>query len=141
MNTIDFSIRPWELSDLPALIKHGNNPRIAANMTDSFPSPFVEEKARMFLEAACSHEPRRLFAIVVNGEAAGGIGLHPQQDVQRFNAELGYWLSESHWGKGIMPAAVKQVVEKGFRDLNLMRIFAKPFGSVCSKKRALCWKR
>ncbi len=132
-----FTIRPWQDSDLPALLKHGNNPLIAQNMTDSFPHPYLESNGRMFIEFARSHEPYRLYAIEVEGEAAGGIGIHPQQDIQKKNAELGYWLSQQHWGKGIMAAAVRELVKKGFSDFDLNRIFARPFGNNRASQRVL----
>jgi RimJ/RimL family protein N-acetyltransferase len=65
-----------------------------------------------------------IFAIEVNGEACGGIGLHGGTDVYRFNAEIGYWLSESHWGKGITTEAVQLLVKLGFDKYSWTRIYA-----------------
>lgn len=106
-------------------------------MTDSFPSPYTEERAKAFIEMAMSHTPTRLFGIEVEGEVAGGIGLHPQTDIMRTNAELGYWLSEQHWGKGIITEAIRQMVKYGFANLEVTRIFARPFGNNPASARAL----
>ena len=136
-DSMNFRLRPWSLSDLPSLVKYGDNPRIARNMSDQFPHPYTAEKARAFIEYARSEDPPRILAIEVEGEAAGGIGLHPQSDIHRKNAELGYWLGEPFWGKGIMTAATRQMVTYGFRHWEIERIFARPFGTNRGSRRAL----
>ena len=66
-------------------------------------------------------------AIDLEGEAIGAVGVHPQEDVYCKNAELGYWLAEPYWGKGIMTFVVKQMVQYGFEHFQIQRIFARPF--------------
>ena len=66
-------------------------------------------------------------AIDCKGEAIGGIGLGPQGDVDRLSAEIGYWLGEPHWARGIMTAAVKALSRYGFSELGLVRIYAAVF--------------
>ena len=135
---MEFKLRPWQKSDLASLIKFANNPLIAANMTDAFPHPYTEEKGLSFLEMVTAIQPLRVWAIEVNGEAAGGIGLHPQQDIMRRNAELGYWLAEPYWGKGILTRAVPMVVQEGFKTLTeIDRIYARPFGRNKASQRVL----
>ncbi|MCB0563426.1 MAG: GNAT family N-acetyltransferase, partial [Phaeodactylibacter sp.] len=75
---IHFQLRPWGPADLDSLVQFGNNPNIAQNMTDQFPHPYTAEKAKAFIEYAISNDPPSILAIEVNGQAAGGIGLHPQ---------------------------------------------------------------
>ena len=135
---MEFKLRPWLKSDLDSLVKYADNPAIAANMTDAFPHPYTKEKGIAFLEMVTAILPVRVWAIEINGEAAGGIGLHPQQDIMRRNAELGYWLAEIYWGKGILTSAVPQVVEMGFKILpEIERIYARPFGSNKASQRVL----
>ena len=78
-----------------------------------------------------------LFAIDVNGEAVGGIGLHPQTDIHRKNAELGYWLAEPFWGKGIVSKAILEIIEFGFKTYDIDRIFARPFGTNAASQKVL----
>lgn len=134
---MEFKLRPWQLDDLDALVKHANNPRIAANMTDGFPHPYQREKGIEFIGMATNGEPYRILCIEVDGEAAGAVGLHPQQDIMCKNMELGYWLAEPHWGKGIVTEAVKQMVEHGFRNWDVNRIYARPFGPNKGSQRVL----
>jgi len=134
---MNFTLRPWAATDLDSLLKYANNYLIAKNMTDKFPHPYTIQHAKMFIEFANSQHPYHIFAIDINGEAAGGIGVHPQSDIQRKNAELGYWLAEPFWGKGIITKAIAQMVEYGFKSFDINRIFARPFGSNKASQRVL----
>jgi ribosomal-protein-alanine N-acetyltransferase len=132
---IDFCLRPWESQDLDSLVRYANNKKIADFMTNKFPHPYTEENGRMFIEFARSHA--FIMAIEVEGKACGGIGLHPQDDIQCKNAELGYWLAEAYWGQGIITRAILQMLEYGFKNLDIDRIFARPFGSNRASQRVL----
>ena len=132
-----FHLRPWALSDLDSLVRHANNPDIAKFMMDGFPHPYTEENGEAFIAFATKDDPIHIFAIDVNGEAVGGIGIHPQADVQRKNAELGYWLAEPFWGKGIITNAIKQMIEFGFKTYDINRIFARPYGTNIGSQKVL----
>ena len=134
---MQFELRGWKFSDLESLVKHANNYEVARFMTDQFPHPYTEEKGKSFIEMAMNMDPQRFFAIDIDGQACGGIGIHPQQDIMRKNAELGYWLAQPFWGNGIITRAIPQVVEYGFKTFDITRIFARPFGTNARSKRAL----
>jgi RimJ/RimL family protein N-acetyltransferase len=130
-------LRHWKPEDIENLIKYGNNPAIARYMSDGFPSPYTREKGIRFIENAIKADPLRIFAIQFQGEAVGGIGIHPQDDIHRRNAELGYWLGEPFWGKGLVTQAVKEIVAYTFANFDLDRIFARPFGNNPTSHRVL----
>jgi RimJ/RimL family protein N-acetyltransferase len=130
-------LRHWSKADINSLVLHANHPAIAANMTDGFPHPYTTAAAEKFIEMAESHTPVRLFAIEVDSEAVGGIGIHPQTDIMRMNAELGYWLSVSFWGKGIATLAVKEMVKYSFDNFEFDRIFACPFTKNIASQKVL----
>src|SRR3954471_12741551 len=132
-----FTLRPWTIHDLGSLVKYANNPKIASMLTDKFPYPYTEENGKMFLTLASKNNPVNILAIDINGEACGGIGIHPQEDVQRKNAELGYWLAEPFWGNGIISRAIPQMVEYGFRHFDITRIYARPYGINLASQRVL----
>lgn len=136
-NIVPFRLRPFEDSDLENLVKHANNPKIAANLTDAFPNPYSHEDGKNFLAMAKGNTSGTIFAIEVDGEACGAIGLHQQTDIHRKSAECGYWLAEKYWGKGIIPEAIRQVVELGFKTLEINRIFARPFSFNKASQRVL----
>ncbi len=133
----DFIIRPWAKADLSSLVEYANNFNISKNLTNQFPFPYTEEAGKAFIEFAMSGDPIHIFAITVNDEAAGGIGIHPQSDIFSKNAELGYWLGEPFWGKGIISRAIRQMVEFGFKTYDIDRIFARPFGTNIASQKVL----
>lgn len=106
-------------------------------MTDQFPHPYTEENGLNFIRFATSEHPIRIFAIAVEDEAVGGIGIHPQKDIHRKNAELGYWLAEPYWGHGIVSAAIQEMLEFAFLHFDINRVFARPFGSNLASQKVL----
>lgn len=132
-----FTLRPWSMDDLDSLVQYANNPNIARFLTNQFPHPYTEENGRSFIEFAMSGSPKRIMAIDIEGEAVGGIGVHPQKDVYAKNAEMGYWLAEPFWGNGIMTEAIKQMIDYGFKNFDINRIFARPFGNNHASQRIL----
>jgi len=134
---MNLKLRAWNKNDLPSLVKYANNPEISKNLTDKFPYPYKKEDGLRFIEMATKNNQQNIFAIEVNNEAAGAIGIHPQDDIHQKNAELGYWLAQPYWGKGIVTEAIKQIVEYGFQNFDINRIFARPFGSNKASQRVL----
>lgn len=120
-------VRSWEMSDADALARHANNRNIWINLRDAFPHPYTKQHARDFLRTTRQRTPETLFAIAVNGEAIGGVGfvLHP--DVERVSAEIGYWLAEPFWGRGIATEALGAVTRYAIETHGLTRIYALPF--------------
>ena len=135
--SIEFKLRPWSMKDLPSLVKYANNFNISNNLTDKFPHPYSEEDGKTFIEFARKDDPIHIFCIEVNGEAAGGIGIHPQEDIHRKNAELGYWLAEPFWRKGIITKAVPHALDFAFRTYDITRVFARPYGRNIGSQRVL----
>ena len=134
---MEFKLRPWNISDLDSLVKYANNWNIAKNLTDKFPFPYSENSGRAFIEFATKDDPIHIFAIDINGQAVGGIGIHPQDDIHRKNAELGYWLAEPFWGKGVISNAVKQSVYFAFDTFHIARVFSRPFGTNLASQKVL----
>jgi RimJ/RimL family protein N-acetyltransferase len=134
---MQFKLRPFNLNDLDSLVENADNVEIAKFMTDAFPNPYTIEKGKAFIEMANKDNPVHIFAIAVNEKAVGGIGIHPQTDIHKKNAELGYWLGEKYWGNGIMTRAIKQMIEFGFKTYDITRIYARPFGSNIASQRIL----
>ncbi len=126
------------MEDLGSLVEHANDPTVAANLTDAFPHPYTVKHGKEFLERFLSMDPQLVLAIDVGGKAVGAVGIHPQSDVYRRNAELGYWIAKDLRGKGIMTELVKQATSRAFRILpDIDRIFARPYGSNPASQRVL----
>ncbi|MBS3913299.1 MAG: GNAT family N-acetyltransferase [Bacteroidetes bacterium] len=130
-------LRPWEMEDKLSLVKYANNKKIADNLRNLFPYPFEEKNADHFISLWTSMQPVRVFAIELDGEAIGAIGLHAKEDVHEKNMELGYWLAEPFWGKGIATRAVGMMVNYGFKTWPILRIYAGAFGSNIASQKVL----
>ena len=117
ISEMKFILRKFKESDLASLVKYANNYNIAKFLTNMFPHPYTEENGKDYLSLAINHPG--IFAIDVDGEVVGSIGLFPQTDIHQKSAELGYWLAEPFWGNGIVPQAIGEIVEYGFKILIL----------------------
>lgn len=123
-----FTLRPLELTDAESLATHANNRNIWLNVTHLLPHPYTEQDAKDFYHYLNSKSQLTNFTITVDGKAVGMIGCEPQAGVFAVNAELGYWLAEPFWGRGIMTEAIHKVCEYAFSSFPLERISAHVFG-------------
>lgn len=130
-------LRKWKDSDLESLVKNASNYNIARNLRDAFPYPYTIEDGEEWIEFAKNEEWGYNFAIVVNNEAIGCIGLIVGKDIERKSSEVGYWLGEDHWGKGIASSALKGTVKFAFNELHLERIFAVPLEHNIASRKVL----
>jgi RimJ/RimL family protein N-acetyltransferase len=112
---------------VPSLVAHADNRKIWLNLRDRFPHPYTARDGRQFIRAARKMQPETSFAIAVNGAAVGGIGFVLQSDVERVSAEVGYWLAEAFWGRGIATDALVAITRYGMDRHGLTRLFALPF--------------
>jgi ribosomal-protein-alanine N-acetyltransferase len=133
----DCLIRYWEKADAPAIAKYANNRKIWLNLRDRFPHPYHLSDAKSFLAKVFVQKPITFFAIASEQEAIGSIGLMLGEDVHRYTAELGYWLAEPFWNKGIMTEVVSKFTDFAFERFELNRIFAEPYTNNTASVRVL----
>lgn len=121
-------VRPWREDDAASLVRHANSLAVSQNLRDEFPHPYALVHATQFLARAVKTDPPQDFALVVGGEAVGGIGCGVRNDAPHNGVELGYWLHESYWGRGIATAAVRAVTDLVFSvNARVDRIYALSF--------------
>lgn len=134
-----FTLRKWQQNDAEAVASAANNEKIAANLRNTFPYPYTLENARWYINDCISHEEERQMtrAIIADGKAVGSIGIFIKDDVYEKSGELGYWLAEEYWGKGIMTEAIKQICQEAFDKFDIIRIFAEPFEHNKGSRRVL----
>lgn len=125
------------MGDLRPLVRHADNWNIWIQLRDRFPHPYTEEAGRAFLSHVTTHGPPTVWAIEVEGEAAGGIGIVLMTDVERVSAEIGYWLGEQHWGRGVVTEALRAVTAEVFTRFEVLRLFALPFADNRGSVRVL----
>ena len=135
----DVAIRDFKANDTTLLAKYANNKKVSINLRDGFPSPYTLDDAKAFIDRVNKQNPQTFFAIEYKGEYVGNISLSPGTDVYRNSAEIGYFIGEPFWNKGIATKAVKLITDWGFKNLNLVRIhtgifaFNKPSQRVLEK--------
>ena len=117
-------VRPWRAGDLPSLVRHANNAAIAAQLRDVFPHPYTVADGRAFIDFAAGGMPPTALAIVVDGEACGGTGVIPGRGNERRTAEIGYWLGETYWGRGIAPEALTLTTRYAVDTFDVVRLEA-----------------
>lgn len=131
------TIRKFRRSDKFRMAEIANNEKVAANLRDAFPSPYSVEDAQKFISVCLRQKPYQVFAIEFEGEYVGNIGLHRQDDVYRKTAELGYFIGEPWWNRGITTRAVNLICDYGFRELDIIKIFSGVFSFNTASQRVL----
>ena len=134
---MEIKIRKWQIGDEENLSSNADNIEISNFMSDGFPSPFDFDAAKIFIQSTLKTSDNHYFAITVDDEPVGGIGISVQSDIHRHNAELGYWLGESFWNKGITTVAIGLILKYSFDLPDITRIFAKPFGNNIASHKVL----
>ena len=130
-------IRQWKNEDLQELVSQANNINVWNNLRNYFPHPYTEEHGKAWLEKVVDALPAINMAIEADGKLAGGIGLILNGDVYIKSAEIGYWLGEQYWGKGIATEAVRQMTEYAFYYFDLVRLYAEVFETNKASMRVL----
>jgi len=120
-------LRALQAADVPTIARHANNPRVAAHLRDRFPHPYSEADGHRFLEYLNKTREECVAGIVVHDEVAGALGVQFRTDVERCSAELGFWLGESFWGRGIATAAVRSFTQWAIPRFELTRVYAEVF--------------
>ncbi len=133
----DIILRTFTESDCPRMVELANNEKISMNLRDGFPHPYTMDHAREFIERCISLDPPSIFAIEYKGEYAGNIGIMKGTDVYRKSAEVGYFLGEQYWNKGIATIALKLACEYGFAHLDIVRIHAGVYEHNLASQRVL----
>ena len=117
-------VRPWAASDVEAMVRHANNPRVARFLSKRFPHPYTRDDAARWLAFLQAQDDPEGWAIEIGGEAVGGIGVRRSEGEFARSAELGYWLGEVHWGRGVMARVVRAVLPVAVHRWQLSRITA-----------------
>ncbi|MDO5111771.1 MAG: GNAT family protein [Clostridia bacterium] len=132
-------LRPWRMEDAADLAAALNNKHIHDNLRDGLPYPYTEADARDFIGAMLSADPHATFAFAITlaDKAVGSIGVFRKENIHFRTAEMGYYIAEPYWGKGIGSSAVQQACQYVFENTDILRIFAEPFAYNAASCRVL----
>lgn len=136
---MDFTLREWRLEDAADIARVLNNTKLTDNLRDGIPIPYTKADGEEYIRQMLSAPPGSAIAraIVVQGKAVGSIAVFRMQNIHSRTAELGYYLDEAYWGRGIMSGAVARLCAEAFAATDLLRIFAEPFAENKASCRVL----
>lgn len=136
---LNVNIRKWNITDAVDLANLLNNKKILDNLRDGLPFPYTVRDAEEYIAAMLSADEEKTFAfaITIDDKAIGSIGVFRCENIHFRTAEMGYYIGEAYWGKGIMTSAVRQTCRYIFAQTDIIRIFAEPFGSNIASCRVL----
>lgn len=136
---MDCTLRKWRVEDAADLVSAISNRKVQDNLRDGIPYPYSLHDARAFIESVLSADPqqRYAFAIVADGRTVGSIAVTRGSNVHSRTGELGYYLSEAYWNRGIGSRAVRLMVEFIFANTDILRIYAEPFAHNAASCRVL----
>jgi len=132
-----FILRSLEMADAVSLAKYADNREVWINLRDAFPHPYKISDAEQFISIVKSGLAETVFGICHHNEVIGAIGYKQGSDVERISAEIGYWIGEPFWGRGIVTGVVKCMTEFIFFNLDVKRIYAVPFSWNTASHRVL----
>lgn len=130
-------LRAWNAEDAKALYELAKNPNVGPSA--GWPVHTSVENSREIIEQVLSKD--QTYAVVLKGtdEVVGSIGLmiggNSNLGLDDQEGEIGYWIGESYWGQGLIPEAVKVLIDYGFRELRLNKIWCAYFDGNEKSKR------
>lgn len=132
-------LRQWRPEDAGDLAETINNPNILNNLRDGIPYPYTVKDAEEFIGAMLAADPANnfAFAVTVDDRAVGSISVSRCANIHSRTAEMGYYLGEAYWGKGLCTSAVRQACRHVFDNTDIIRIFAEPFSYNTASCRVL----
>ena len=131
-------LRPWSFADVNDLSTLANNRKIWDNVRDYFPHPYTRQKAEEWVSLHHQKKPVTHFAVETDGKLAGGISIMSKEDIYRCSAEIGYWIGEPFWGRGIASESIRQLLEIAWKQYpEVVRIYAEVFPANVASSRAL----
>lgn len=136
---MDCELRPWKMEYAMNLAEAINNKNVLDNLRDGIPYPYTKADAEEFISSVMNADKSSTFAfaIVCGSKAVGSIGVFRQDNIHFRTAEMGYYIAEPYWGKGIGTSAVAAICQTVFENSDIIRIFAEPFAYNLASRRIL----
>ncbi len=130
------SLRDYTSTDVERLLELANNKQVSRYLVDTFPYPYTRADAAWWINIGCKEKGVTTKAIEHAGELVGGIGIKAQPGWRQHLAEIGYWLGEDYWGKGIASTALQQMTENAFA-LGYRKLYAPVLATNAASMRVL----
>jgi ribosomal-protein-alanine N-acetyltransferase len=117
-------LREFIDSDLETLVRLANNEVVSRYLAYTFPFPYTKSDGEWWISTGSRQNGVISRVIEYQGQFVGSVGIHPQVGWRSHVAEIGYWVAQEHWHKGIAAAALAQMTDYGFTALQLRKLCA-----------------
>jgi RimJ/RimL family protein N-acetyltransferase len=117
-------LRDYHSTDAPRLVELANNENVSRFLVYTFPYPYTMDDAVWWITTGSHCNGAKTKVIEYDGAFAGSVGVTPQVGWKSHTAEIGYWLGEEFWGRGIATQVMKQMTEEAFAEGALKKLFA-----------------
>lgn len=121
-------LREYKKSDTDRLVQLANNENVSRYLVDSFPYPYTRKDAEWWIDIGCKKNGAITRVIVYQEEFVGGIGIQPKIGWKSHLAEIGYWLGEEYWGRGIGTEALGIMTHLALSAGKYKKLFAPVLG-------------
>lgn len=134
-----YELREWKIEYAESLVKAINNKKVQDNLRDGIPYPYTKDDAEFFINELLASDKNTTyaFAIFADNQLCGSISIVRQNNIHFRTGELGYYISEVFWNKGVGTNAIKQICQYVFDNTDIIRIFAEPFSYNAASCRIL----
>jgi RimJ/RimL family protein N-acetyltransferase len=121
------SLRSWREEDLEALVAEANSRAVWRNMIHTFPHPYTVADAESWIARCLEQEPRHDLVVARDDRLIGVCGMTIGTGVGAYTGDVGYWLGEAHWGRGIMTAAFARFLDYVWDTFDVERLQSEVF--------------
>jgi len=121
-------LREYSESDLKRLVNLANNQNVSRYLVSTFPYPYTRDDAEWWIGTGSMQNGAVTRVIEYQGLFVGSVGINPQSGWRDHLGEIGYWVAEEYWGKGIATAALRQMTDYGFANRQFRKLYAPVLG-------------
>jgi ribosomal-protein-alanine N-acetyltransferase len=118
------SLREYADSDLERLVSLANNQNVSRYLVYTFPYPYTLKDAEWWIGTGSKQNGAITRVIEYQEVFVGSVGITPQNGWRDHLGEIGYWVTEDYWRKGIATAALQQMTDYGFTNRNFRKLYA-----------------
>ena len=130
-------LRDFVEGDIDRLVALANNENVSRYLIYTFPYPYTKRDAESWIHTESRANRSVTKVIEYQGDFVGIVGITPQTGWKDHSAEIGYWVGEEYWGKGIATEALRMMSERAFTVLKYKKLFAPVLGPNKASMRVL----
>ena len=138
LKTERLTLRPYNVGDVDDVLEYGSDPEFTRYLP-SWPQPYTRRDAENFVarQVLTPWDTTPMFAIEFGAKVVGWIKLNVERGEGEGRASIAYGLGREHWGRGLVPEAATALMDWGFGELGLAKIYAGAEGPNTQSQRVM----